>query len=334
MKKVGINGFGRIGRMIFRAWLKDMKDIEIVAVNNPLRKGESIEHFIHMLEYDSVHGRLNEKIEITDKGFKIKNKEIIFFTEMDPSNIPWEKEDVEVVVDCTGIFKDKTGLGKHLKGSVKKVVMSAPGENLDGTFVVGVNDDKYDPNIHHIISNASCTTNCLAPIVKVIDEKLGIKRGLVSTVHAFTADQNLVDGPHTDLRRARSASLSMIPTKTGAAKAIGEVIPHLKGKLDGYAIRVPTPDVSILDACFEVNKETTKEEINRLLTEASNGFLKGILAVSTKELVSIDFTGDSHSAIVDIKYTQVLDRTMVKIMAFYDNEWAYSCRVLDLIKKL
>lgn len=342
MKKVGINGFGRIGRMVFRAWIegdprpdKDpFPEFQIVAVNNPLKKGQTVEHFLHMLEYDSVHGKLNVPIEITPDGFKIRGHEVKFFSEMDPANIPWGKADVDVVVDSTGIFKDKAGLGKHLHSTVKKVVMTAPGENLHGTFVVGVNDHEYDSSKHHIISNASCTTNCLAPIVKALDEKLGIIKGLVSTCHSYTADQRLVDGDHDDLRRARAAALSMILTKTGAAKAIGEVLPHLKGKLDGYSVRVPTPDVSMIDSCFEVSKETTKEEVIQILEEAAKGPMKGILDVCHKELVSVDFVGNSHSAIVDAKYTQVMGKTMVKVLAWYDNEWGYSCRVLDLIKKL
>lgn len=335
MKRVGINGFGRIGRMVLRAYLEgNHSDVEIVAVNNPLKKGETIEHFIHMLKFDSVHGKLKEEVEVLANSFKIKGKEIKFHTQMDPANIPWGDDQVEVVVDCTGIFKDKAGLGKHLHGTVKKVVMSAPGEDLHGTFVVGVNCNEYDSSKHHIVSNASCTTNCLAPVVKVLDKHLGIVKGLVSTCHSYTADQCLVDGPHSDLRRARAANLSMILTKTGAAKAIGEVLPHLKGKLDGYAVRVPTPDVSLIDACFEVAKETTKEEVNKLLQDAAAGELKGILQVSNLELVSIDFVGDSHSSIVDAKYTQVMGKNMVKVLAWYDNEWGYSCRVIDLIKKL
>lgn len=338
-KKVGINGFGRIGRMVLRAYLEEnperggCPDYAITAVNNPLKKGQTIEHFLHLLEYDSVHGKLNKNIEVLPDGFTVNGLKIMFYTEMDPSNIPWGDTGVEVVVDSTGVFKDKPGLGKHLHGSVKKVIMTAPGDNLDKTIVMGVNDHEYDPTNHHIISNASCTTNCLAPVVKVLDDALGIEKGLVSTVHSYTADQRLVDGEHEDLRRARAASMSMIPTKTGAAKAIGEVLPHLKGKLDGFAIRVPTPDVSVIDATFIVKKETTKEEVNELLRTAAGGTLLGVLGVSDKELVSIDFTGDSRSSIVDSKYTQVMG-TMVKIVSWYDNEWGYSCRVLDLVKKV
>ena len=337
MKKVGINGFGRIGRMVFRAWLTDknqQKDLQIVAVNNPLKKGQSIDHFVHMLVYDSVHGRLNMDYKVSEDGFEINGHKVKFHTHMDPSQIPWSDDQVEVVVDSTGIFKDKAGLGKHFNGTVKKVVMSAPGENLDATFVMGVNDHTYDPQKHHIVSNASCTTNCLAPVVKILDEKLGVVKGLVSTCHSYTNDQRVVDAEHDDLRRARAAALSMILTKTGAAKAIGEVLPHLKGKLDGYAIRVPTPNVSMIDLCVEVEKETTKEEVVEMLKQASKNELKGILDVSEKELVSVDFVGDSHSSIVDAKFTQVMGKKMVKVLAWYDNEWGYSCRVLDLMKKL
>lgn len=340
--KVGINGFGRIGRMVLRAWLESspepsrnpFPDFEIVAVNNPLKKGETIEHFLHLLEYDSVHGRFRGNIEVVEGGFKINGMVVKFYTEMDPANIPWGEEEVDVVIDSTGIFKDKVGLGKHMHSTVKKVIMTAPGDGLDKTFVVGVNDDEYDPKNHHIISNASCTTNCLAPVVKALDDVLKIKRGLVSTVHSFTADQRIVDSNHDDLRRARAASVSIIPSKTGAAKAIGEVIPHLKGKLDGFALRVPTPDVSVVDACFEVEKETTKEEVLEILKAQAEGPMKGVLAVTTKELVSVDFVGDEHSSTVDSKYTQVMDKTMVKVLAWYDNEWGYSCRVLDLVKIL
>ncbi len=336
--KVGINGFGRIGRMVLRAWLESspepsrspFPDFEIVAINNPLKKGQTIENFLHLLEYDSVHGRFKGSIEVVDGGFKINGMNVKFYSELDPANIPWGDTGVEIVIDSTGVFKDKPGLGKHMHGTVKKVIMTAPGDGLDKTFVVGTNSNEYDHDKHHIISNASCTTNCLAPVVKVLDDVLKIKRGLINTVHSYTNDQRLVDSEHDDLRRARAAAVSIIPSKTGAAKAIGEVLPHLKGKLDGFALRVPTPGVSVVDACFEVEKETTKEEVNELFKKASEGDMKGVLCFSTKELVSVDFVGDSHSSIVDSKYTQVMEKTMVKVLAWYDNEWGYSCRVLDL----
>lgn len=341
IKKVGINGFGRIGRMVLRAWLESspepsrnpFPEFVITAINNPLQKGQTVEHFLHMLEYDSVHGRMKGDIEVLPDGFKVNGMPIKFYTEKDPSQIPWGETGVDIVLDCTGFFKDKAGLGKHLHSGVSKVIMSAPGEDLDLTIVMGVNEDQYDPKQHHIISNASCTTNCLAPIVKVLDEALGIEKGMVGTVHAVTNDQRVVDSEHSDIRRARAAYLSIIPTKTGAAKAVSEVLPHLKGKLDGYALRVPTPDVSIIDATFIVKKTTTKDEVNNILKQAAEGPLKGILGFTTKELVSVDFTGDSRSSIVDSKYTQVMG-TMVKVVSWYDNEWGYSCRMLDLIRKV
>lgn len=335
-KKVGINGFGRIGRMVLRAYLQEDPDrnpflgYEIVAVNNPLKKGQTVEHFLHLLEYDSVHGRLKKNIESTPDGFKVNGLEIKFYTELDPANIPWGDTGVEVVLDCTGVFKDKAGLGKHMHSTVKKVVQSAPGDT-DLVMVLGCNEQEYDKNKHHIISNASCTTNCLAPITKVIDEALGVEKGLMSTTHSYTMDQNLQDNLHEDLRRARAANLSIIPTKTGAAVAVGKVLPHLQGKLDGFALRVPTPDVSVLDITFIVKRDTTKEEVNQILKTASETTHKGIIGYTTKELVSSDFIGDSRSSIVDSKYTQVMGN-LVKIVAFYDNEWGYSCRMIDVLK--
>lgn len=335
-KKVGINGFGRIGRMVLRAYLMEspernpFPEYEIVAINNPLKKGQTIEHFLHLLEYDSVHGRLKKNIEVVPEGFKVNGLDIKFYTEMDPANIPWGDTQVEVVLDCTGVFKDNSGLSKHIHSTVKKVILSSPG-TTDLMVVFGANEELYDKTKHHIISNASCTTNCLAPIAKVIDEAFGIEKGLMVTTHSYTMDQNLQDNLHEDLRRARCAALNIIPTKTGAASSVSEVLPHLKGKLDGYALRVPTPDVSIIDTTFIVKKDTTKEEVNKILKEASEGKLKGILGFTTKELVSSDFIGDSRSSIVDSKYTQVMGN-MVKIVSWYDNEWGYSCRMLDLIK--
>lgn len=338
-KRVGINGFGRIGRMVFRAWLEESPErnpfpgMEIVAVNNPLKKGQTIEHFIHMLQFDSVHGRLNKNVEILSDGFKVNGMKVKFYSELDPANIPWGDDQVDVVVDSTGVFKDKSGLGKHLHSTVKKVIMTAPGDGLDATFVMGVNDHLYDESKHHIVSNASCTTNCLAPVAKVLEESFGIKQGFVTTTHAVTNDQSVLDFIHDDLRRARGAFDNIIPTKTGAAKAVGEVLPQLKGKLDGFALRVPVSDVSVVDACFILNKEVSKEEVNKALKEAAEGPMRGVLAFSELELVSSDFIGDSHSSTVDAKYTQAMGN-MVKVLAWYDNEWGYSCRVLDLIKKL
>lgn len=338
--KVGINGFGRIGRTVFRAYLKRLalgdKSIEIVAVNNPLIKGQEIKHFLHMLKNDTVHGRLEDlKTEVGDGYFMVNGKRVSFNTEKDPATIDWSKDGVQVVVDSTGIFKDKAGLGKHLKGTVKKVVMSAPGDDLDATIVMGVNNDTYDKTIHHIVSNASCTTNCLAPVAKVIDKAFGIEKGLVTTCHAITNDQKVVDSDHSDLRRARAASVNMILTTTGAAKAVGIVLPHLKGKLDGMSIRVPILDVSIIDASFILKRDVTTEEVNKVLKDASESpEMKGILGYSEEELVSSDYIGNSHSSIIDSLYTKVMGGNMLKVMSWYDNEFGYSCRVLDLIKIL
>lgn len=342
--RVGINGFGRIGRTLFRAWLVHVKkagvkrmspEIEIVAINEPVKDKKQIKDVLHLLKYDSVHGTQKfRQLEAHDDHIMVDGMKISFHTERDPSFIDWNRDKVDVVIDCTGIFKDKEGLGKHLyAGSVKKVIMSAPGDKLDKTIVVGVNEDEYDSDKHNIVSNASCTTNCLAPVLKVIEEKFGIKSGLMTTVHSYTADQKLVDGNHDDLRRARAAGMNMVPTKTGAAKAVGEVLPQLKGKLDGFAIRVPTPNVSVVDVTLIVNKATTKEEVNEVLTEASKK-MPHVLGVSTEELVSSDFNGDPRSSIVDAKYTQVIDGNMIKILSWYDNETGYSNRLLDLVKIL
>ena len=330
--KVGINGVGRIGRTILRAYFdRVMKDkntnFEIVAVNNP---GEP-KPYVHLLRYDSLHGKLegdfsfdNEKTEISYNGRKIK-----FFSCKNPEEIDWSAYGTQVVIDCTGIFKDKAKLGLHMRGSVKKVIMCAPGKDLDGTFVMGINNDKYDHVKHHIISNASCTTNCLAPIVKVLHENFGIVNGLMTTVHAYTSDQNLLDNAHSDLRRARAAALSMIPTSTGAAKALGEVIPEMVGKLDGYAVRVPTPDVSMVDLTVVLEKKATKDEINTAMKKASESNLKGILGYSDEELVSMDYMGATESSFLDSKLTNVIGNT-AKVVSWYDNEVGFSNRVIDL----
>lgn len=330
--KIGINGVGRIGRTILRAYFdriaagKDTQ-IEITAINNP---GEA-KPYIHLLKHDSLHGKLKgdfsfneETREITYNGRKIK-----FFDKKNPEEIDWSAYGTEIVIDATGIFKDKAKLGLHMKGSVKKVIMCAPGKDLDGTFVVGINADKYDSSKHHIISNASCTTNCLAPVVKVLHENFGIKNGLMTTVHAYTSDQNLLDNSHSDLRRARAAAMSMIPTSTGAAKALGEVIPEMLGKLDGYAVRVPTPDVSMIDLTVNLEKTATKADINEAMKKASETYLKGILGYTTEELVSIDFMGTTESSYFDSKLTNVIGNT-AKIVSWYDNEVGFSNRVLDL----
>lgn len=330
--KVGINGVGRIGRTILRAYFDRLEknldtNFEVVAVNNP---GEP-KPYVHLLKHDSLHGALkgdfsfnNDTREISYNGRKIK-----FFAQRNPEEIDWSSVGAQIVIDCTGIFKDKAKLGLHMRGTVKKVIMCAPGKDLDGTFVMGINNDKYDTNKHHIISNASCTTNCLAPIVKVLHENFGIVNGLMTTVHAYTSDQNLLDNAHDDLRRARSAAMSMIPTSTGAAKALGEVIPEMLGKLDGYAVRVPTPDVSMVDLTVNLEKKVTKQEINDAMKKASTSNLKGILGYTEEELVSMDFLGTTESSYFDSKLTNVIGNT-AKVVSWYDNEVGFSNRVIDL----
>jgi glyceraldehyde 3-phosphate dehydrogenase len=327
--KVGINGMGRIGRTVLREFFnRNESEFEIVAVNNPGKAAE----YVHLLKYDSVHGRFNGDISLEGSSdMKINGKLIKFFDIKDPSEIPWSEHGVQVVVDATGIFKDKPGLGKHLKGSVKKVIMCAPGKDLDGTFVMGVNSNIYDPTKHHIVSNASCTTNCLAPVAKVLNDKFGIENGFMTTVHSYTSDQMLLDGSHSDPRRARAAALSMVPTTTGAAKTVGEIIPELKGKLDGYSVRVPTPNVSLTDFTVNLKKAATKEEVNAALKEAAETSLKGILRFESEELVSVDYMGMRHSSCVDASLTNVIGNN-VKVVAWYDNECGFSNRVLDLIK--
>jgi len=329
--KIGINGVGRIGRTILRAWFKKVEqgqsDLEILGINNP---GEP-DAYIHLLKYDSLHGTLKGELKF-DKELKeisYLGKKIKFFDKKDPSEIPWSGLGIEVVIDATGIFKDKAGLGKHITGSVKKAIMCAPGKDLDGTFVMGINTNEYDSAKHHIISNASCTTNCLAPIVKVLHENFGIVNGLMTTVHAYTSDQNILDNSHADLRRARAAAVSMIPTSTGAAKALGEVIPAMKGKLDGYAVRVPTPDVSMVDLTVVLEKAATKAEINAAMKKASETNLKTILGYTEEELVSVDYMGTTESSFLDSKLTNVIGNT-AKVVSWYDNEVGFSNRVLDL----
>lgn len=330
--KVGINGVGRIGRTILRAYFNKIAqgldtNIEIVAINNP---GEA-KPYIHLIKHDSLHGKLKGDFyfdevtcEISYLGRKIK-----FYDKKNPEEIDWSAHGTQVVIDATGVFKDKEKLGLHMRGTVKKVIMCAPGKDLDGTFVMGINADKYDATKHHIISNASCTTNCLAPVVKVLHENFGIVNGLMTTVHAYTSDQNLLDNSHSDLRRARAAAMSMIPTSTGAAKALGEVIPEMLGKLDGYAVRVPTPDVSMVDLTVNLEKKASKAEINEAMKKASEGSLKGILGYTTEELVSIDFMGSTESSYFDSKLTNVIGNT-AKIVSWYDNEVGFSNRVIDL----
>lgn len=326
--KVGINGMGRIGRTVLREYFnRKESDFEVVAVNNPGNPKE----YLHLFKYDSVHGTFQGEASIENDVMKINGQAIKFYGQRDPAEIPWEDLGVQVVVDATGIFKDKPGLGKHMKGTVKKVIMCAPGKDLDATFVMGVNNNTYDPTKHHIVSNASCTTNCLAPIVKVLNEKFGIENGFMTTVHSYTSDQMLLDGSHSDPRRARAAAMSIIPTTTGAAKTVGEIIPELKGKLDGYSFRVPTPNVSLTDFVATLKKHASKEEINAALKEASETSLKGILRYETEELVSVDYMGMRHSSCLDSSLTNVIGNT-VKVISWYDNEAGFSNRVLDLVK--
>jgi glyceraldehyde 3-phosphate dehydrogenase len=324
--KVGINGFGRIGRNVLRASLHD-SNLEFVAVND-LTDPKTL---AHLLKYDSVLGNLPNKVSAGADSITVDGKTIKVFKEKDPAALPWESVGAQVVIESTGRFTDANDAKKHLRGPVKKVIISAPAKNEDVTLVLGVNHDKYDPAKHHVISNASCTTNCLAPIVKVVNDEFKIVSGTMTTIHSYTNDQVILDFPHKDLRRARAAALSMIPTSTGAAKALKLVIPDMAGKLDGFAIRVPTPNVSVVDLVAIVERKTTKEEVNAALKKASEaGSLKGYLGYEENELVSSDFKGDSRSSIVDAPSTLVVGN-LVKVISWYDNEWGYSCRVRDLI---
>jgi glyceraldehyde 3-phosphate dehydrogenase len=327
-KKVAINGFGRIGRMCFRKLIMD--DVHEVVAINASYPAETIRHLI---KYDSVHGKFNHDIEIIDENhLSVCEKEIELVRERNPQKLPWERLNVDIVIEATGKFRSKETAGDHLLAGAKKVIITAPGENEDITIVMGVNDEAYDPLCHHIISNASCTTNCLAPVVKVLDDQFGIQNGLVTTVHAFTNDQHSLDNPHKDLRRSRSCTTSIIPTTTGAAKAISLVLPHLKGKLNGTSLRVPTPDVSLVDLVATLNCEVSQEEVNTAFKVASETDYKGILAYTDEPLVSVDFTTNSHSAIIDGLSTMVILKKQVKVLAWYDNEWGYACRVVDLLE--
>jgi len=325
--KVGINGFGRIGRLVFKAAIEEnVQDIEIVAVND-LTDSKTL---AHLLKYDSTFGKFKGTVEAKDGALIVNGKEIKVFSQKDPSLIPWKDAGVKVVIESTGRFTDAEKAKAHITAGALKVIISAPAKNEDGTFVMGVNEDKYDPKKHNVISNASCTTNGLAPLAKVLLDNFGIKGGIMTTIHSYTNDQVILDFPHKDLRRARAACLSMIPTSTGAAKAIGLVIPELKGKMDGLAVRVPTPDVSLVDLTVEVEKTATAQEVNDALRKASaSPRLKGILSVCEEPLVSIDFKGNSTSSIIDAEQTKVIGN-MVKVLAWYDNEWGYSCRIIDL----
>ncbi len=327
--KVAINGFGRIGRNVCRAIFTDAKysNLELVSVND-LTDAKTL---AHLLKYDSVFGHFKGEVSHTDDSLIINGKKIKVHAMKDPKELPWKSEGIDVVVESTGRFTEKDKAMAHVEAGAKKVIISAPAKNEDITIVLGVNDDKYDKSKHQIISNASCTTNCLAPVCKVLNDKFGIERGLMTTIHSYTNDQNILDLPHKDLRRARAAAMSMIPTTTGAAKAVALVIPELKGKIDGGAMRVPTPDVSVVDFVCITKKNTTAEEINAAIKEAAEGKMKGILQYCDEPLVSVDFTGNSNSSIFDALSTKVLDGNFVKILSWYDNEWGYSVRVADLI---
>lgn len=324
--KVGINGFGRIGRNVFRAALNNPA-IDIVAVND-LTDAKTL---AHLLKYDSVHGILNADVKAGESSVIVNGKEIKVLAEREPAKLPWKDLGVQVVVESTGRFTAKEKAAAHLEAGAKKVIISAPAKNEDITIVMGVNEDKYDPASHHVISNASCTTNCLAPFAKVLHTKFGIKRGLMTTVHSYTNDQQILDLPHKDLRRARAAGMSIIPTTTGAAKAVALVLPELKGKLNGFAMRVPTPNVSVVDLVAELEKSVTVDEINAALKAAAEGELKGILGYCDEPLVSKDFNGDARSSIVDALSTMIIEGNLVKVVSWYDNEWGYSNRVVDLI---
>jgi len=325
MVRIGINGFGRIGRNVFRAALV-RDDVEVVAVND-LTDAKTL---AHLLKYDSVHGTLDAEVEARDGALIVNGKEVRVSAERDPANLCWGEWGVDIVVESTGRFTNRDDAAKHLAGGAKKVIISAPAKNEDITIVLGVNEHQYDPEKHHVISNASCTTNCLAPVAKVLHETFGIRRGLMTTVHAYTNDQQILDLAHKDLRRARAAAQSIIPTTTGAAKAVALVLPELKGKLNGMAFRVPTPNVSVVDLVAELERPVTVEEVNAALKRAAEGELKGILAYTEEPLVSRDFNGNPHSSIVDALSTMVIDERMVKVVAWYDNEWGYSNRVVDL----
>src|SRR6266446_6446303 len=325
--RVGVNGFGRIGRVFFRAALGS-PEIEVVGVND-LATAKTL---AHLLKYDSVHGTLGAEVVAKGEAIFVNGREIRVCSVKDPAALPWKELGVEVVVESTGLFRDTATASKHLQAGAKKVVISAPAKDPDVTLVLGVNEHTYDPARHRIISNASCTTNCLATTAKVLDDAFGIRRGFTSTVHSYTNDQKIHDFPHKDLRRARAAAVSMIPTTTGAAKAVGLVLPHLKGKLDGIAIRVPTANVSVVDLTVELNKPATVQAINEAFREAAAGTMRGILDATDEELVSVDFNGNPHSSIIDLLSTAVVDGNMVKVLAWYDNEYGYSSRVRDLIR--
>jgi glyceraldehyde 3-phosphate dehydrogenase len=326
--KIGINGFGRIGRLVFKRMM-EKGGFDIIAIND-LTDPKTL---THLLKYDSIHGRFPGELQATEKGFKLNGKEILITSEKDPTKLDWSKKGVDIVIESTGVFTTKEKLTMHLTAGAKKVILTAPPkDDLDAMIVIGVNDDDLKPE-HKIISNASCTTNCLAPMVKVLDENFGIVKGFMNTIHSYTNDQVMLDQPHKDLRRARAGALNIIPTTTGAAKAVGKVLPHLKGKLDGFSLRVPTPDGSITDFTAIVNRDVTKEEINAAMKKAAESNLKGILEYTEDPIVSSDIIGDDHSCIFDALSTMAFG-SLIKVIGWYDNEWGYSCRVVDLLKKM
>jgi len=322
--KIGINGFGRIGRMVFRASLEH-PELDVVAVND-LTDAATL---AHLLKYDSVHGIWPGEIIATERGISVAGREIIVYAQADPALIPWPDHEVSIVVESTGRFTDRKGAEKHLQAGARKVLITAPAKNEDATIVMGVNQDTYNPVNHHVVSAASCTTNCLAPFAKVIHREFGIIRGMMTTIHSYTNDQQILDLPHKDLRRARAAALSIIPTTTGAAKAVALVLPELKGRLHGMAMRVPTPNVSVVDLVVQLEKQADRDHLNAVLKEAAQGELKGILAYSEVPLVSCDYNGNPHSSIIDSLSTMVMDNVMAKVVSWYDNEWGYSNRVVD-----
>jgi glyceraldehyde 3-phosphate dehydrogenase len=327
MVKVGINGFGRIGRNVFRAALEKHSNLEIVAVND-LTEAATL---AYLLKYDSVHRTIANDVTHGANSISVDGKELRVFSNPDPAKIPWDELGVQIVVESSGRFTDKAKAGLHLRGSVETVIISAPSKDADATFCMGVNENTYDASKHKVISNASCTTNCLAPLAKVLHEQFGIESGIMNTIHSYTNDQVILDLPHKDLRRGRAAALSMIPTTTGAAQAVGLVLPELKGKFDGISVRVPTPNVSLVDLTFRSVKPTNAEDINQAVRDASNGALKGILTYSDEQLVSMDFNHNAHSSILDTTFTRSVDPHLHKVLSWYDNEWGYSNRVLDLI---
>lgn len=323
--RVGINGFGRIGRVLFRA---GFKDLEIVGINNL----DSLEGAAHLLKYDSTHGILDAEVSHDEKHLVVNGKKIHYSSTKNPAEIPWKAWGVDVVLECTGVLKNREDYQKHITAGAKKVFISAPADGVDLTSVYGVNHEQYDPSKHVFISNASCTTNCLTPLVKVLDEAFGIEHGMMTTIHSYTNDQRILDASHKDLRRARSAAMSMIPTTTGAAKAVGLVMPHMKGKIDGFSMRVPTPNVSVVDFTFRPTKEVSVESINSALKKASETSLKGVLDFEEKELVSVDYNGNTFSSIVDASCTMVINPKMAKVISWYDNETGFSHRMIDMVK--